>query len=91
MRELFEEVYGNMRKHSLRHFWLDALADLDLCDLADETLFPTKKSKVKEVICEAGGKAGLAGANCISDRPSRSNSRCSDRFVVKNEIGRAHV
>lgn len=83
-RELFEEVYGNLRKHSLQHFWSDALADLDLCDLADETLFPTKKPKVKEVICEAGGKAGLAGANCISDRPSRSSSRCSDGLVVKS-------
>lgn len=84
MRKLFAEVYGNQRKHSLQHFWPDALADLDLCDLADETLFPTKKSKVKEVICEAGGKAGLAGANCISDRPSRSSSRCSDRLVNKS-------
>lgn len=84
MRELFEEVYGNIRKHSLQHFWSDALADLDMCDLADETLFPTKKPKMKEVICETGGKAGLAGANCVSDRPSRSSSRCSDRVVVKS-------
>ncbi|PNF32753.1 hypothetical protein B7P43_G04513 [Cryptotermes secundus] len=85
MRELFEEVYGKIRKYSLQHFWPDALADLDLRDLADETLFPTKKPKVKEVICEADSKAGgLAGASYISDRPSRSSSRCSERLIVKN-------
>jgi AT-rich interactive domain-containing protein 2 len=84
MRDLFEELYGKVRKHSQLHFWPDALADLDLRDLADETLFPTKKPKVKEVICEADGKAGLAGASCLNDRPSRSSSRCSERLVVKN-------
>ncbi|KAJ9575535.1 hypothetical protein L9F63_007605, partial [Diploptera punctata] len=52
--ELFEDVYGKVRKHSLRHFWIDALADQDLSELVDETLFPTKKPKVKEVICEVG-------------------------------------
>lgn len=83
MRELFEEIYGKLRKHSLQHFWPDALADLDLRDLADETLFPTKKPKVKEVVCEADGKAGLASASCINDRPSRSSSRCSERLIVK--------
>ncbi|XP_021925466.1 AT-rich interactive domain-containing protein 2 isoform X9 [Zootermopsis nevadensis] len=82
-RDLFEEVYRNLRKHSLKHFWPDALADLDLCDLADETLFPTKKPKVKEVVCEADGNAGLAAANSISDRPSRSSSRCSDGLEIK--------
>jgi AT-rich interactive domain-containing protein 2 len=84
MRELFEEVYGRVRTHSQQHFWPDALADLDLRDLADETLFPTKKPKVKEVICEADGKAGLAGSSYINDRPSRSSSRCSERLLVKN-------
>lgn len=86
-RELFEEVYGNVRKHSLRHFWIDAVTDQDMCELVEETLFPTKKPKVKEVICEVGGKAGMAGANCKDDNVTRSNSRCSDRLVEKSGIG----
>jgi AT-rich interactive domain-containing protein 2 len=84
MRELFEETYGKVRKYSQQHFWPDALADLDLRDLADETLFPTKKPKVKEVICEADGKVGLAGSSYINDRQSRSSSRCSERLIIKN-------
>ncbi|XP_069680492.1 AT-rich interactive domain-containing protein 2 isoform X3 [Periplaneta americana] len=84
-RALFEEIYGNVRKHSLHHFWPDALADTDLCELVDETQFPTKKAKVKEVICEtAGGKAGMSGVNCASDRLPTSSSRCSDRPLGKS-------
>ena len=57
-----------------------------MCELVDEALFPTKKPKVKEVICEFRGKAGMAGANCKDDN-TRSNSRCSDRLIGKNGEG----
>ncbi|PSN46078.1 hypothetical protein C0J52_02288 [Blattella germanica] len=81
-RELFEEVYGDIRRHSLKHFWLDALTDADVGELVDESLFPTKKPKVKEVICESAGKAGASGAK--DESVATNASKCSDKVAGKS-------
>ncbi|XP_066999629.2 AT-rich interactive domain-containing protein 2 isoform X2 [Anabrus simplex] len=45
LRPLFDEVYSNMRKHSLRQFWLDTVVDSDISELAFETKFVKHNTK----------------------------------------------
>ncbi|XP_034251223.1 AT-rich interactive domain-containing protein 2 isoform X2 [Thrips palmi] len=41
-KNLFQDVYGKVRRSSMTHFWADVLEDPELAHLADETQWPLK-------------------------------------------------
>ena len=66
-------MYGKVRQSSMSHFWRDVVEDPELYQVADESKWPTRKSK-DDVVLE---DPPLAPPRSNSQPPSKSSTRAA--------------